>query len=155
MSSDEHLIADKFRIISVIGEGEYGRVYLGHDDELDRPIAIKELLHPRAESSTDEGRPAEWRLDEWRRHRARFVREAQTAGQFTHLNLVAVYGLESDAEGNLYLISEYVEGGSLEERLNESSPLSVERAIGIALDICHAIDALQQRDIVHRDIKPS
>jgi hypothetical protein len=145
VSSAERLIAGKYRIISVIGEGEYGRVYLGHDIELDRPVAVKELLRSRAETSAEE----------WQRHRARFVREAQTGGSFTHPNLVGVYALESDDDDNLYLVSEYVEGGSLEELLEESAPLPVERAIDIALDVCRAIQVLQQREVVHRDIKPS
>ncbi|NLG26591.1 MAG: serine/threonine protein kinase, partial [Chloroflexi bacterium] len=139
------LLFGKYQIVSAIGEGGYGQVYLAHDLAMNRRVAIKELL--RDVATQDDAR--------WQRFQARFRREAQTVGQFEHPNVVGAHALESDAEGNLYLVLEYVEGGSLEEALNAGAPLKTERALAIATDICRAIDAIYRRDIVHRDIKPS
>jgi serine/threonine-protein kinase len=111
---------------------------------MDRHVAIKELLHSSAETDPDE-------YEEYKR---RFRKEAQVVSKFAHPNVVTAYALESDDEGNLYLILEYVDGGSLKDELSEG-PLEPKRAVEIASQLCEAIDALWKLDIVHRDIKPS
>jgi serine/threonine protein kinase len=143
--SPDTLLAGKYRIVSVIGEGGYGKVYLGYDPGMDRQVAIKELLHDAATSSPED----------WQRYRTRFQREAQIVSQFSHPNVVSAYALETDDAGSMYLVMEYVDGGSLKQRLDRESPLDTERALNIAIDICRAIEAIYRRDIVHRDIKPS
>jgi tRNA A-37 threonylcarbamoyl transferase component Bud32 len=137
-------LVGKYRIESVIGQGAYGKVYLGHDPAMDRHVAIKELLRVAGEDAPTD----------WQEHRRRFALEAEVVSQLSHPNVVTTHALESDAEGNLYLITEYVEGGSLRDALQDG-PLEVERAIAIALDIGRAIEAIYRYDIVHRDIKPS
>jgi serine/threonine protein kinase len=99
------ILADKYRVISVIGEGGFGQVYLGYDQGMERYVAIKELLH---DATTPE---------EWAAYQARFRKEARTVSQFSHPHVVSAYALEIDALGNMYLILEYVDGGSLEEVL--------------------------------------
>lgn len=145
MLQPDTLLVEKYRILSVIGEGDVGRVYLGFDEEMERHVAIKELLHDKAGIAPDV----------WQNYRLRFQKEARTVGQFTHPNVVAAHALETDQHGNMYLVMEYVDGGSLKERLDKGSPLEIEEAISIARDICRAIAAIYRRDIVHRDIKPS
>ncbi|MFO7916549.1 MAG: protein kinase [Anaerolineae bacterium] len=145
MLTPDTLLADKYRILSAIGEGDFGHVYLAFDEGMQRHVAIKEL-------SQDKARVAP---DAWQNHRARFEKEARTVGQFTHPNVVAAHALETDDQDNVYLVMEYVDGGSLEERLDDKVPLEIEEAIGIACDICRAIEAIYEHDIVHRDIKPS
>jgi len=140
----EMLLAGRYRILSVIGEGGVGKVYLAEDLRIDRHVAIKELLaHPDALSS-----------EERQDHQRRFRREAQVVSQFTHPNVVCAHALETDAEGNEYLVLEHVDGESLGQILDAESRLEVERALGIAMDICRAVEAISARDIVHRDIKP-
>jgi len=140
----ETVLAGRYRILSVIGEGGFGKVYLAEDLRIDRAVAIKELLaYPDALSS-----------EERQDHQRRFRKEAQIASQFTHPNVVCAHALETDAEGNEYLILEHGDGESLEQLLDEESPLGVERALGITMDICRAVEAISARDIVHRDIKP-
>jgi hypothetical protein len=99
------ILADKYRVISVIGEGGFGQVYLGYDQGMERYVAIKELLQ---DATTPE---------EWAAYQARFRKEARTVSQFSHPHVVSAYALETDALDNMYLILEYVDGGSLEEVL--------------------------------------
>lgn len=139
------VLVGKYQILSVIGQGGYGLVYRGHDIAMDRDVAIKELLQdPSAQSP-----------DQWREYQARFRKEAQVLSQFSHQHVVTAYALEQDATRNLYLVLEYVEGGSLAQRLANECPMSVEQSVDVGIDLCKAIEAIYSRDIVHRDIKPS
>jgi len=139
------LLAGKYRIVRAIGEGGFGQIYLGRDETMGRDVAIKELL----------GEAALVDPPTWQEYQARFRKEAQIMGMFSHPNIVAAYALEVDPAGSLYLVLEYVDGGSLKEVLEATGPLPVARALDIAIGICHAIEAIYKRDIVHRDIKPS
>ncbi|MBM3190980.1 MAG: serine/threonine protein kinase, partial [Chloroflexi bacterium] len=85
----------------------------------------------------------------------RFRKEVHTVSQFSHPNVVGAYALESDARDNIYLVLEYVDGGSLKQLLEARPRLDIEQAVKIAIDICNAVEAIYQRDIVHRDIKPN
>jgi tRNA A-37 threonylcarbamoyl transferase component Bud32 len=138
------VLAGKFEIIAEIGEGGFGKTYLGHDSGMDRQVAIKELLHEAAEVSPED----------YEDYKRRFRKEAQIVSKFSHPNVVTAYSLETDAQGDLYLVLEYVDGGSLKNLISQD-PLDVKRAIQIALDICDAVDVIWKYDIVHRDIKPS
>jgi len=137
-------LAGKFEIIAEIGEGGFGKTYLGHDSGMDRQVAIKELLHEAAEVSPED----------YEDYKRRFRKEAQIVSKFAHPNVVTAYSLESDDQGDLYLVLEYVDGGSLKQLITQE-PLDNKRAVQIALDICDAIDVIWKYDIVHRDIKPS
>ena len=139
------ILAGKYQIISEIGEGGFGKTYLGHDLGMDRPVAIKELLQSAATTNPEE----------YESYQMRFRKEARIVSKFSHPNVVSAYALETDEEGNLYLILEYVGGGSLKNTLEKDELLDNERVIQIGIDICNAIEAIYRRDIVHRDIKPS
>ncbi len=138
------VLAGKYEVVNEVGEGGFGKTYQGYDAGMDRHVAIKELLHSSAETDPEE-------YEEYKR---RFRKEAQVVSKFAHPNVVTAYALESDSEGNLYLILEYVDGGSLKDLLSEGV-LEPKRAVEIATELCDAIDALWNSDIVHRDIKPS
>ncbi len=139
------ILAGKYEIISAIGEGGFGSVYLGHDLGMDRPVAIKELLQSAASTNPEE----------YEEYQARFRKEARIVSKFSHPNVTSAYALESDELGNLYLILEYVGGGSLKSILERGEVLDDARVIRLGVDICNAIEAIYRRDIVHRDIKPS
>ena len=138
------VLAGKFEIISEIGEGGFGKTYLGHDSGMDRHVAVKELLHQNAEVNPED----------YEDYKRRFRKEAQVVSKFAHPNVVTAYSLETDEKGDLYLILEYVDGGSLKNLLSQGI-LEPKRAIQIAMDICDAVQAIWKYDIVHRDIKPS
>lgn len=146
------LIVNKYRIERVIGQGGLGSVYLATDLRLGRPVAIKTLLHNRASFDWQYGQGT------FEQYLGRFEQEATISSYFTaNSNIITVYGLEQDEEGNYYLIMEYLEGGSLAELLKRESRLPVARACEVALDICQALAEIHQHpaDIVHRDLKPS
>ena len=128
----------EYRIVRVLGRGAFGTVYLAHDTLLDRPVAIKELT---VTSQTDEVAFK------------RFLQEARAAGGLNHPHIVTVHALKV-VGANVYLVTEYLAGGSLRALLEERGPLALEEAVRIAADVCEGLAAAHARGIVHRDVKP-
>jgi serine/threonine protein kinase len=123
---------------TVLGEGAIGVVFRAATDD-GSVVALKIL---RKELSRDET------------YRRRFAREARIASVVRHRHLVPILDL-GEASGYHYLAVEYVDGGSLRERLDAEGPLTVDAAIELAAQVASAIDALHAQGIVHRDVKPS
>jgi len=136
LAANQHLF--EYRIARVLGQGAFGTVYLAHDMLLDRPVAIKELT---ITAQTDEVAFK------------RFIQEARVAGGLNHPHVVTVYALKV-VEPNVYLVMEYLAGGSLRALLEERGPLPVEQAVRIAAEVCEGLAAAHAKDIVHRDVKP-
>jgi len=130
MPSD--VIAGRFRLERILGHGGVSEVWLAHDLELERPVAVK-LLSSAGTAS-------------------RFEREARSVASLSHPNIVGVFDF-GEHEGRPYLVLEYVPGGTLDERL--SKPLSDEDVAEIARDIAAGLAHAHERGIVHRDLKPS
>jgi serine/threonine-protein kinase len=132
--------ANKFVLEREIGSGGMSRVYLGRDEVLDRPVAIKVLKPDLGE--TDIG--------------TRFRREGRTAARLSHPNIVQVYDAgEGEIEGRetSYIVMEYVPGGDLKELIDRRGTLSgrdLTELSGVAAGLAHA----HERGIIHRDIKP-
>ena len=120
-----------------IGRGGMGVVYVAHDSRLDRQVAIKAL--PEHLSSDAD------RL-------ARFQREAKVLASLNHPNIGAIYGIE-EANGQQYLILEFVEGEPLDERLSRG-PLPIDDAIEIAVHVADALESAHGKGVIHRDLKP-
>jgi serine/threonine protein kinase len=129
---------DEFRILDVIGGGGFSVVYKAEDTVLDRLVAIKQL-NPGAfvEFGTEE----------------RFIREAKLAASLNHPNIVSIYTFKRQA-GSLFLIMEFLDGGSLRELLDQYGYLAQGTLLKLANHVCHALDVLHQRGVIHRDIKP-
>ncbi len=119
------LLEDKYRIEAEMGRGAYGRVYRARDLALDRVVAIKEL-----HKGQDDLGSAQF-ADFVRR----FEREARVQARYNHPNIVHVYELLHPADDRLYLVMEYVDGGSLRDSLARRGPLPVEEAVRIMLDL--------------------
>lgn len=141
---DPHLgtvIADRFLLTMVLGEGGSGSVYLATHQFLDTPMAIK-LLNPTELRSASA--------------LSRFYREAMTAGAMNHPYLVKIYDCGHTADGAPYLAMEYLDGVTLHQAIHEAPECGM--TPGRALDICNrvaqALHHLHQRQVVHRDIKP-
>lgn len=126
-----------YRIIKQIGVGGMGEVFLAEDIKLDRQAALKIL-------------PAEFAADADRM--SRFVREAKSASALNHPNIITIYEI-GESEGTHYIATEFIEGETLHKRL-KSSPLNVQNAIEVALQISSALEAAHRAGIIHRDIKP-
>jgi len=128
----------EYRIERVLGRGAFGTVYLAHDTLLERPVAIKELTRI---AQTDETAFK------------RFLREARTAGGLDSPHIVTVYALKV-VEPDVYMVIEYLAGGSLRELVEQRGPLPVDEAVRIAADVCEGLAAAHAKGIVHRDVKP-
>ncbi len=139
------LLAGRYRIERIIGEGAFGRVYLAFDTRLRRNVAIKELLAVREQTDRDA----------YERYVERFQREARATGTIQHANVVTAYDLHVDAQGNNYLVMEYVDGTNLRDLLAQVGTLPDARAIAITMDIANALEAVHEQEIVHRDVKPA
>ena len=126
-----------YRIVSKIGEGGMGEVYLANDTTLERQVALKVLL---AEVANDEDRVQ------------RFVREAKAASALNHPNILTVFEVGT-FEGAQYIATELIKGKTLRE-LMRSGSMSVNEALRIALQVAAALGAAHLAGIVHRDIKP-
>jgi serine/threonine protein kinase len=134
----------RYEIQAAIGEGGFGQVYLAHDSELGRPVAIKALSRERLARA-----PAQYTA-----YRERFKLERRVQGQFQHPHIVSVYDLVQQ-DGDEYLVEEFVPGGTLCELIQRQGRLSPQRVVQIGVEMCQAIAAAWEQDVVHRDIKPS
>jgi two-component system, LytTR family, response regulator len=127
-----------YRVISGLGEGGMGAVYLADDTRLGRRVALKVL-------------PANVAADPERLHR--FVQEAKLASALTHPNVAYVHEIGEDS-GVRFLAMEYVEGEPLSARLARG-PLAFSELLSVGIQVADALDDAHSKGIVHRDIKPS
>jgi len=128
-----------FRIVSVLGRGGMGTVYLAEQSSPTRKVVLK-LLRP--ELSKDQA------------FRLRFVHESEAAASTEHPNIVPIYSA-GEADGVLYIAMRYVDGEDLRELITTSGPLPPSRAVEIVSQVASALDAAHARGLIHRDVKPS
>jgi TolB-like protein/predicted Ser/Thr protein kinase/Flp pilus assembly protein TadD len=126
-----------YKIISKIGAGGMGEVYLAEDSQLDRKVALKFL-------------PSHLCQDE--ASRARFTREAKAAAKLDHPNIVPVYEV-GEFQGRPFFAMAHIEGKSLREVIKEGK-LTVSEAIDLTMQICEGLNEAHTAGVVHRDIKP-
>ncbi len=131
-------IANRYRIIRLIGEGGMALVYLAYDEVLGREVAVKVLRPELAEDSQT---------------LLRFIREAYAARRLDHLNVVEIYDVGESGDLH-YIVMEYIQGSTLKEVIASSGAMPARRAISIMKKLLSAIAQAHQRNIIHRDIKP-
>jgi len=127
-----------YRIVSRLGEGGMGEVYLATDTRLDRSVALKVLPAAVAHDSV--------RME-------RFDREAKAASALNHPNVAHIYEI-GEADGIHFLVMEFIEGEALDRRI-DGRPLPLNDIGQIGAQIADALDAAHGKGIVHRDIKPA
>ena len=125
------------RLLSVLGAGGMGEVYLAEDTRLKRRVAVKVL-------------PAE--LTARRDSARRFEREARAASALNHPNIITIHEI-GESGGVHYLVTEFIEGETLRERLKRG-PLEVSAVLEVIVQVVSALAAAHDAGIVHRDIKP-
>ena len=133
------VIANRYRIESLLGAGAVGAVYKATHVDLPRTFAIK-VLHPHCR--TDAALMASLRA------------EARAASLLDHPNVTAVQDFGEEPDGTVYIVMEYLAGVNLQVVLDEARRLPPQRAIAIMLQVCSALTAAHERGIVHRDVKP-
>lgn len=126
-----------YRVLSLLGAGGMGEVYLAEDVRLDRKIALKIL-------------PPEFAADEARM--GRFVREAKSASALNHPNIITIYEI-GEIDANHFIAAEYIEGETLLQRLKKQ-PFDLITALDISVQVASALDTAHRAGIVHRDVKP-
>jgi eukaryotic-like serine/threonine-protein kinase len=132
------LAGSRYRVERLLGHGGMASVYLAHDAELDRPVAVKVLTDALAGE------------DELRQ---RFLREGRTAAALSHPNVVSVFDA-GEEDGRPYIVMEYVAGETLADTLAQRGPLPPEEAVDLALQACAGLAQAHASGLVHRDVKP-
>ena len=140
-SQSPQLVAGRYRVDRLIARGGMGSVYLCHDLELPRPVAVK-VLRPGADVEGS-GRFVD-----------RFHLEAKTLASLNHNNIVTLYDYGQTDDGQFYLALEYIEGPRFTDVVRQG-PLTAERASDLILQVCRALRYAHKRGVVHRDLKPS
>ncbi len=129
----------QYQLVKEVGLGGMGVVYEALDRSLERRVAVKKM---RDEIRLD---PAD------RKH---FVTEARLVAQLHHPNVVDIYAIVEDGN-DVYLVFEFVEGRTLEDKLKAEGPLDVKTAVKIVKDMAAAVEHAHHLGIIHRDLKPS
>ena len=138
MPLENQVINNRYKLLAQVAAGGMAIVYKAQDTMLNRIVAVKILRESFAED------PA---------FQKRFVREAQSAANLTHPNIVTIYdfGREGDRQ---YIVMEYVEGRDLKSIIRAEGPLPLGRALDIARQICEGVGAAHRLGVVHCDVKP-
>jgi eukaryotic-like serine/threonine-protein kinase len=132
------VLADRYEIIALLGQGGMGAVYKAHDRELDRVVAVK-FIRPELAKNPEVLR--------------RFKQELILARQVTHKNVIRIFDL-GQADGFKFITMDFVEGQDLRALLLEKGKLAPEQAARVMLQICRALEAAHVEGVIHRDLKP-
>jgi serine/threonine-protein kinase len=122
-----------------LGEGGMGVVYKGIHKDIEQTVAIK-VLYPQY--AKDEN------------FRERFKREAKVQAKLHHPNVVNILNYLEDEDGNMYIVMEYVGGGSLEDKMR-TGKISLSDSVSVIIQVLNALSYMHSNGIIHRDIKPS
>ena len=128
----------RYNIVSQLGKGSMGEVFLAHDPHIDRKVALKVLQKDHLTSKAIVNR---------------FIKEAKAIGRLSHPGIVGVYDVGKD-HGTIFIAMEFLEGRPLNEAV-QSKKFDTPAILDLCSQVASALDYAHQRGIVHRDIKPS
>jgi serine/threonine protein kinase len=134
-TDDTSVRVGRYRLVGELGQGGFGHVYLGHDDTLNRPVAVK-MLKRTATGRSDANR------------------ESSVLASLRHPGIAEVYDVGQDADGHDYIVTRFVDGQPL-TRVLASGPIEPLQAARWASQIASALQHAHSQGITHRDIKPS
>ncbi len=132
------VLANRYEIVRILGEGGMGAVYQARDRELDRMVALK-IIRSELAGNAEILR--------------RFKQELILARQVTHKNVIRIFDL-GEAEGVKFITMEYIEGQDLRTLLRTKGKLPPSDVINIMEQVCRALDAAHNEGVIHRDLKP-
>jgi tetratricopeptide (TPR) repeat protein/predicted Ser/Thr protein kinase len=132
------VLAERFEILQLLGQGGMGAVYKARDTELERLVALK-LIRPELASHPEILR--------------RFKQELILAREVTHRNVIRIFDL-GQAQGIKFITMEYVEGRDLKGQIHEKGKFTADEAVPVVLQIAAALEAAHAAGVVHRDLKP-
>jgi serine/threonine protein kinase len=127
----------RYTILGLLGKGGFGRVYLAHDDDLNRPVAIK-VPRPERVSQPEDIEA--------------YLNEARILASLDHPHIVPVYDVGRTEDGLCFVVSKVIEGSDLARRIKESRPGFHESA-GLVATVAEALHYAHTRGLVHRDVK--
>ncbi len=139
---DEPKKIGRYEIVSELGHGAMGAVFLARDPSMDRTVAVKTILS---------GALASEQSDEFRQ---RFYREARAAGALAHPGIVPVFDVGED-ERTPFLVMEFVNGQTLADAMKKGERVSMDRVCEIGQQIAEALGYAHRKGVIHRDIKPA
>jgi len=128
-----------YNIVEILGKGGMGVVYKAVHTTLEQQVAIKALSSELASNPSS---------------RKRFVKEAKIQAKFSHPNVVNIFNYLDEGE-DVYIVMEYVNGQTLEQKLKSEGAISEKEAISISIPVLEALDFMHSNGVIHRDIKPS
>ncbi|WP_342455962.1 serine/threonine-protein kinase [Nocardiopsis sp. N85] len=136
------LLRDRYRLTEELGRGGMGRVWKAHDDDLNRTVAVKEILFGPGPDEDERARAA-----------ARARREAQAAAMGSHPNIVTVHDVFEE-DGRPWIVMEFLTGCSLHELIRREGARPPETVAEWGIDLLSALDTAHRQGITHRDVKP-
>ncbi|MGW0902468.1 serine/threonine-protein kinase [Streptomyces sp. NPDC002853] len=142
---DLHVVAGRYRLLDVIGQGGMGRVWRAADELLDRRVAVKEMRVDGAFEGPD--------APDARVRRERALREARAIARIDHPGVVRVHDV-AEEDGRLWIVMELVDARSLARYVDEEGPLDEHAAARVGLALVAALRKVHAAGVVHRDIKP-
>ena len=134
----QRVLSPTYELDREIGRGGMGIVYRARDARLKRPVAIK-LLPPELAFRSE--------------IRSRFLREAETAAQLSHPNIVPIYSVD-EKDGLVFFVMAFIDGDNLAKRIHDNGPIGPVETRRILRDVADALAYAHGRGVVHRDIKP-
>jgi eukaryotic-like serine/threonine-protein kinase len=136
------LLANRYRLLAMVGRGGMGTVWRAHDEVLDRDVAVKQVALP--DPPAGHGRPLCHRL----------VGEAQATAALRHPGVATVYDVV-EQDGRAWIVMELIHARSLQHLIDREGPLEPRRAATVGRDVLSALMAAHAAGILHRDVKPS
>src|SRR5262249_9367439 len=128
----------RYRVERTLGEGGFGSVYLAHDEQLQRPVAVK-VPHRRLVSRPEDAEA--------------YLTEARTVASLDHPHIVPVHDVGSTEDCPCFVVSKFIDGSTLAQRIEANRP-SVAEAVQLVATVAEALHHAHKQGLVHRDIKP-